>query len=632
MLKVFCLIVICSINIFSQSIPSAGFEQNKKLKLKDYAGDWIGTGWGWEIRFKQTAGEFAKQFVKSKVDLPFENEKIIMSLMVVHTTNFYLNIDEKGSVKGTAVISYDLIPNLCGLAALTKQVNERINMLQLFPTIFKWASELGRNAVQNFNFHWYEYQNNLAKNIDELSAITKRFPNVNPGSKEAEEIKKDLLGWIKSNSTSEDVNRLASLVVAKRCGDKSHLIAGLDCADLASQLFSEVELEDTELKAWSKMAMEEIVNQVLGSLSDELREALQSISKESEKGEELCRCGVGASVNAGTKYGPTTIEELVLQLGPDVATTLLFDVSLGTPPLGLVMSIPGVTQVQYYYKGLKNGPESRRFNISGKLVEGGNPKLYLKMDGDVKDGDKNLTVEYMVNYKKESGQFPCWSPFLDDGADVYDSGYETLFELKTKNKTFTIKDSKSGKVKQITVPLKESTRREVYRDTPFASFRETGTHRNNKSMWHEYEYVWSAYKLTQPIDEEIKQKREEKKQREEFIREKTKQMQQTGDIVINLSYPPGETTPDPSSQSVIEDIAVILKNFPNDKFSIAVCCDSLADETLFKKRADYLINILVSRGIRKSQLKSVSCNIIDEIKTKSKSDNKNCVIISKFKK
>lgn len=633
MLKHFCLAVLLILNIFSQTNSSPEKQQNKNLKLKDYAGDWVGTGWGWEIRFKQTAGEFARQFVKGKVDLPFENEKIIMSLMVVHTTHFYLNIDEYGNVKGKGTISYDLIPNLCGLAALTKQVNERINMLELFPTIFKWAADLGRNAVQNFNYYWYQDQNKLASNIDELESITRRFLYVNPGSKDAELIKKDFLGWIKSNASNDDLSRLASYIVLNRCGSQSHLIgSGLDCADLLVWPLTQTDLEDTELEAWGKMALDEIVDRLLSVLSDKYKEALESISEESEKGEELCRCGAGASVNAGAKYGPTTLEELVLQLGPDVATTLLFDMSLGTPPVGLVMSIPGVTQIQYYYKGLKNGPENRTFDISGKLIEGGNIKLYLEMDGDVKDGDKNLTVEYMVNYKKDSGQFPCWSPFLEDGADVYKSGYETLYELTTKTKVFRIKDKKSGKFKEITVPFKESTKKEVYRDLPFATFRETGTHRNKKSMWHEYEYVWSAYKLTQPIDEEIKEKREEKKRKEKFVKEKTDELKKSGETSLEINFVPGQSSIDPGSQLQIDILAEVIKNFPKDKFTIAACCDTSVNEKLSLSRANSIINLLVTKGIKKSQLKPSECTLSNEDKKLITSENNLCLIISKLKK
>jgi hypothetical protein len=337
------------------------YTQDKSITK--FVGDWVGSGWGWEIRFKQTAGEFAKQFVKGKVDLPFENEKIIMSLMVTHTTHYYFSIDENGNVKGKGIITYDLIPNLCGLAALTQQVNERINLMSLIPSIFKWASELGRNAVQNFNSEWYEEQNKFAMDMKVFQNLTKKFSEIDPNSIEGKQIKSDFLKWLQNNTMNEDIRQLAAALVYNRSAAGTHTIgAGLKSSSLLFQSF-----EETELESWKEIALDELLNQIMGELSEHYNEAMKFIAQKSEKGEELCRCGAGASVNAGAKYGPTTIEELVRAIGPDAATTLLFDVALGSPPVGLVLSIPGVTQVQYYYKGLKNGPENRTFNIAGRL-------------------------------------------------------------------------------------------------------------------------------------------------------------------------------------------------------------------------------------------------------------------------
>ncbi|NNG27546.1 MAG: hypothetical protein HKM87_08470, partial [Ignavibacteriaceae bacterium] len=120
----FFLHIFLIVNSYSQNLPYKNNDNNSNNPSIDaFIGDWVGTGWGWEIRFKQSAGEFGKQFARGKLNLPFENEKIIMSLMVTHTTHFYLNIDATGNVKGEGIVTYDLIPNLCGLAALTKQVN-----------------------------------------------------------------------------------------------------------------------------------------------------------------------------------------------------------------------------------------------------------------------------------------------------------------------------------------------------------------------------------------------------------------------------------------------------------------------------------------------------------------------------
>ncbi|MCW8824551.1 MAG: hypothetical protein OQK63_10690, partial [Ignavibacteriaceae bacterium] len=92
---IFLISIFIITNLFSQTPSQFGSTKEENYQSIDaYIGDWVGTGWGWEIRFKQSAGDFGKQFVKGKINLPFENEKIIMSLMVTHTTHFYLNIDE----------------------------------------------------------------------------------------------------------------------------------------------------------------------------------------------------------------------------------------------------------------------------------------------------------------------------------------------------------------------------------------------------------------------------------------------------------------------------------------------------------------------------------------------------------
>ena len=153
-------------------------DENTSSSIDAFVGDWVGTGWGWEIRFKQSAGEFGKQFAKGKLNLPFENEKIIMSLMVTHTTHFYLNIDKTGNVSGEGIVTYDLIPNLCGLAALTKQVNEAINMMDKIPSIFMWEGELSKKDIKNFNREWADEYAKYAGSLEELSSITKQSGSV----------------------------------------------------------------------------------------------------------------------------------------------------------------------------------------------------------------------------------------------------------------------------------------------------------------------------------------------------------------------------------------------------------------------------------------------------------------------
>ncbi|MEW6758321.1 MAG: hypothetical protein AB1347_08880 [Acidobacteriota bacterium] len=123
-----------------------------------------------------------------------------------------------------------------------------------------------------------------------------------------------------------------------------------------------------------------------------------------------------------------------------------------------ITNVPGVTKVQYEYKGLAKGPEVRSFAIRGRAeLTGSGIRLRLQQDGGVQGGDTQLWVQYTVNYVTEKKPFPCWSPFLDGPATVY-------------------VDRHTGAAK--------------------ASFRETGDHRNGVKPWQEYIYVWEAEKMT----------------------------------------------------------------------------------------------------------------------------------------
>jgi len=594
----FVTLVILVATLYPQSLsPPADNQNNPTAGIEAFVGDWVGTGWGWEIRFKQTAGEFGKQFTKGKFNLPFENEKVVMSLMVTHTTHFYLNIDKSGNVKGKGIITYDLIPNLCGLAALTKQVNERINMMSLIPSIFKWASELGRNAVQNFNRVWHEEENKLASSLNELDVLTKRYMESLSKGKTPKQFEDEFMKWLSGNASSDDINKLAAGIIFNNCASGNSKFAnGIICRNIMGEAM------ETELKSWAEMAKDELIDNIMSELSEKYKEAMQSIAKESEKGEELCRCGAGASVNAGAKYGPSTLEELVLELGPEIATSALFESALGTAPVGLVLSIPGVTQVQYYYKGLKNGPENRTFNISGKLVAGAGNNLFIELDGDVKDGDKNLTIEYMVNYIKENAQFPCWTPFLDDGADIFSEGYETVYEVKEIIEKKIFKDEKTGQMITIDVPTKETKSKKIYRSSPFATFHESGVHRNKKSMWHEYEYFWNAHKLTEPKDEDSEEPDDQKKSQKRELEDKKREIEQTGKTSFDIEFENGKESVTENSEPQIETITKVIEKFAQNKFTIVVLADSLSDKKLAAQRADFIINKLIMNGISGTRL------------------------------
>jgi hypothetical protein len=128
-----------------------------------------------------------------------------------------------------------------------------------------------------------------------------------------------------------------------------------------------------------------------------------------------------------------------------------------------IMNVPGVTKVQYEYKGLEKGPEVRLTYIRGRVEPSGDGyRMYLEQDGDVMEGDKQLWISYMVNYQRERKPFPCWSPFLKGPGRVSLAG-------------------KNGR--------------------PSVQFEETGTHRNGFKPWEEYKYAWSAELMPDPGSE-----------------------------------------------------------------------------------------------------------------------------------
>jgi hypothetical protein len=441
--------LIFSISIYSQSIPSLTDEQNTLDKsTNEFVGDWVGSGWGWEIRFKQTSGDFIKQFAGTKAqDIPFEGEKHIMTLMVTHVTQFYFSVDELGNVKGKGSITYGLIPNLCGLSALTKQVNEAVNMMSLVPTIFRWGAQISTNTIKAFNSEWYQQENKLATSLSEFSEITKSMAGVGKGALTPRELEQALMQWYKDAGSSPDVLSLASTILFNRCVTGLYNFgSGVDCSVLGNMAISQ------NVPSLGKTLGDKALQIILKNLANEVKKKLTALDLNSQMNEQLCLCGAGVSTAAGTRIGPATLQQLIMEFGPALAKAALFEAAIGSPPVGLLLSIPGVTQVQYYYKGLKNGPEIRSFDLKGTLtLEDGKPKLKLEMDGDVYDGSKDLTIEYMVNYKKENPTFPTWSPFLKDAGDVCESGTEIVRERKTVIRKEEYTDKATGK--KITIKI-----------------------------------------------------------------------------------------------------------------------------------------------------------------------------------
>lgn len=592
--------LILSISIYSQPISSLKDELNTSDKsIKRFVGDWVGTGWGWEIRFKQTSGDFIKQFAGTKArDLPFEGEKHIMTLMVTHVTQFYFSINESGQVKGKGTITYGLIPNLCGLSALTKQVNDAVNMMSLVPTIFRWGAQISTNTIKAFNSEWYQQENKLATSLSEFSEITKSLSNVGKGTLPPGEFDQALIQWYKDAGASSDVVNLAAAILFNRCASGLYNFgSGMDCSVLSDVPISQ------NVPSLGKTLSEKALQIILKNLANEVKKKLIALDLNSQKNEQLCLCGAGVSTAAGTRVGPATLQQLILEFGPDIAKAALFEAAIGSPPVGLLLSIPGVTQVQYYYKGLKNGPEIRSFDLKGNLTfNGGKPELKLEMDGDVYDGDKNLTLEYMVNYKKENPTFPTWSPFLKDPGKVYESGKETVRERKTIIRKEEFVDKATGKKMTVEIPEEITTEKEVYQDTPFATFEEAGSHRNNVKVWHEYEYFWNAHKLTEPKVKESEKSDEQNKAQKKEIEARTKEIEQTGKTSFDIEFENGKESVTQNSEEQINIITRVIENFPQNNFLIAVLSDSLANKKLAEQRANFIVSNLIINGISKNRL------------------------------
>jgi len=382
---------------------------NQNTTKNEYIGEYYGTGRGWEVRFKHLSGDFVSQFSGvNKDELPYGQDKVIMSLLVEHATSFKINIAENGEVTGDGEIVYNVIPNLCGLAILTEQVNQAVNLMGEFIFFYDLSTKIGQASVATFEGTFLGLEGALAKKMKNIAET-----GLN-------------LGY-----------------------------------------------------------------EYLGTA---LPEKMKSLDLQGQQGNALCNCAAGqASITGGNSVGPATIKEMISTFGVDVAKTLFMDVATGSLPVGLMLSIPGVTQVQYYYKGLQNGPETRRFNIKGKLVNG---ELFLNMDGNVFDGPERLTIEYMVNYKKETPTFPTWSPFLQKSAIMQPKGSQaTIYEQVTKTRQEKFKDAATGKTKTIDIPYNVTTETKEILPFPFAIFREAGKQRNGVKVWHEYEYNWSVYKI-----------------------------------------------------------------------------------------------------------------------------------------
>jgi hypothetical protein len=468
--------VIAMISLALVLPVAAGSAQAPAPSVAPFVGDWVGTGWGTEVRFRQSRGEFVQQLAGGRLPPGAGGNETIMSLTVKHQTAFVVTVAADGQITGQGEITYDLFPNLCGVAALTKQVNEAVDRMDLMPKIFKLATEVGSRSVERFHAQWFEEEAKLAQQIDIIESSAREFETLGPAAREG------ALGRVASSlalrqGQPASVQDLVKAVVFNRCSRPGYRFPGSSnpCLDLLARPMAK------EIDGAAKIAFDAALGQTLDRLLDEAKGKMQSLGVRDVTESSACAAAPNA-LRAGTAVGPETLAELAVQMG-GAGAAALGEMATGGVPSGLLLSIPGVTQVQYSYKGLSKGPEGRRLRIKGRLepTADGSARMHLEMDGDVL-GDKNLYVEYSVNYRGERRPFPTWSPFLSAPAEAKTSGVERVLERRA------VKGGKEATVA-----------RDIVRRSPFAVFHERGQQRNGVRVWHEYDYYWNAHKIVEPV-------------------------------------------------------------------------------------------------------------------------------------
>ncbi len=475
-----------------------------KPEVNPYVGDWVAMGWGWETRFKssQLGG--------------VTSNKNIMTLTVRHLTRLDFTVDKAGNVRGKGEITYDLDPNLCGVAAVTRQVNEAINMMAQLPDYMEAGQNLAKQADEYFNLRSMVEETSMKSWLDQWVEFASPKQNGNVMQR------KPVLNqqWIDANNyKAEDVTDLAKAIWQDRCAAKAPVLlaGGLTCSDLADGPFGSTfwnstkdlpkvdGIPDVEETFWDKAA-DWLYNYSKDTLKDlvkdKLKEKTEDYFKQFAKAEEAGKaaCSGASTLRAGTSEGGMDAKQ-----AGELAASTAMTMAMGGLPGGAMMQVPGVTQAQYNYKGLENGPESRRYNLKGHIAGG---KMFLEMDGDVYDGPKDLVVEYQVNYQTEKKKFPTWSPFEADGAGatLMPQGNMRIIERKV---TYTTKDDPSSctekngvkTCKKIKIPHEVNIAKDSYSKTPFAIMHKTGKNRNQTKAWHEYEYFLHAHKVTSPLPE-----------------------------------------------------------------------------------------------------------------------------------
>jgi hypothetical protein len=466
-----------------------------------------------------------------------DEKNSVMTLTVRHLTRFDFTVDAKGQVIGNGEITYDLDPNLCGVYRAAEQINMAIDVLKNLNSALNKARAFSSMVNDIFGTKSAVEAAEAKDKIESWKQFKKADSDTQFGVTQTH-----ASPWRNMGHNAEDTGDLAASVWYERCntGAPVQIVGGLLCDDLlagppltepgevlstGTKLTNALKeqggdfAKDVAKDAWKKLQAKDpnfwnhdanylytkVSGEAVDAAADALKEkAIKSINLfdvQEKPGKDEC-AGIPSTQTAGNSFNTPTaatvmerwneLAEAAKTMNPDAAVNVL-------------MNAPGVTKVQYDYKGLEKGPEGRRFKIRGRVA---GDKLVLSKDGDVYDGDPNLTVQYTVNLVTTKKQFPTWSPFIDgDGADLAKSGKVKKLERKTV--TCPVKDTsaKSGKAAAGAggppappcIPHEELVTTYSNSDTPFATYYKKGEHRNNVQAWHEYEYYWNAYKVTEPL-------------------------------------------------------------------------------------------------------------------------------------
>lgn len=507
-------------------------------KFAPYVGDWVGNGWSWETRFRQSRKDFTNQLFNGIPDQMANRNNIqgnVMEVMVSHDTEYAFTVDEHGHIQGAGEIVYNVSPNLCGLAALTKQVNLAVNEMKYISLVYKLANEIGTGMIHTLNKEWLEEENELSSSIESLKEVESRIPPENgryaattgEGEKELE---KDVIKSFDDMGAKPGTRRLAYDTILERCTTTPNydLVGDLPChlvtnapteteikSDMAAGAKGLSELYEDKFWDQTKEDIEKRMEQLNGTEKEseigclangpENLEKLYDLIKEkfnedyTEEAKGAATGGAVGTLGNAVKNSTLQTEEQLTQNAVDegLAPTQMFEGMDPTKMVDLMLSVPGVTQVTYAYKALPHGPEARTFRLSGYIEpsSGGAATMHLTMDMDVSGGKKNLEVDYMVNYKWSQGFFPIWTPFPDKPAQVQLSGTVTL-----PKQTWGDGEGEGAGEEGAPEPPTKLTMK-----SPFAMYHDTGTHRNGVAPWQEYEYFWFAHKVTEPPKTETSQ-------------------------------------------------------------------------------------------------------------------------------